>query len=214
MSGQEVAFFEVAGRMLLAVLLGGTIGFQREMKDRPAGLRTHALVALGAALYTAISLYGFPEGSADVSRVAANVAVGIGFIGAGTIIRQGNIVMGLTTAASLWTVAAIGMASAAGYGLMAIVVSVLVLLVLSILKKVELSIGKRLMCTVELSARERVDIKNVIKEYGEIDLIEETYEGGLFLYKFTFSISPKTTLERIHEYFSKEGEVTRIRWER
>ncbi len=101
------------------------IGFEREIREREAGLRTHLLVAVGAALFTIVSAYGFDDilGSSgpsvlvrlDPSRIAAQVVSGIGFLGAGAIIRQGLSVRGLTTAASLWVVAAIGMAAGAGY---------------------------------------------------------------------------------------------------
>jgi putative Mg2+ transporter-C (MgtC) family protein len=110
-------------RLTLACALGAVIGFEREIRDREAGIRTHLLVSLGSALFTIISAYGFHEflaggGSivrADPSRVAAQIVTGIGFLGAGAIIREGLSVRGLTTAATLWVVAAIGMACGAGY---------------------------------------------------------------------------------------------------
>ena len=110
-------------RLSLAAVLGGAIGFERELRDREAGLRTHLLVCLGSALFTIVSAYGFREflvhgGSvvrADPTRIAAQIVSGIGFLGAGAIIRQGLSVRGLTTAATLWLVAAIGMAAGAGY---------------------------------------------------------------------------------------------------
>jgi putative Mg2+ transporter-C (MgtC) family protein len=110
-------------RLVLAAALGGLVGFERELRDREAGIRTHLLVALGAALFTIISAFGFHEflangGSvvrADPSRIAAQIVTGIGFLGAGAIIREGLSVRGLTTAATLWVVAAIGMACGAGY---------------------------------------------------------------------------------------------------
>jgi putative Mg2+ transporter-C (MgtC) family protein len=110
-------------RLLVAALLGGAIGFERELRERQAGLRTHLVVSVGAALFTLVSAYGFREfmvqgGSlvrTDPTRIAAQIVSGIGFLGAGAIIRQGLSVRGLTTAATLWLVAAIGMASGAGY---------------------------------------------------------------------------------------------------
>ena len=94
-------------RLVLAVVFGGVVGWQREARDRPAGLRTHVLVCVGAAVYTLASL-SFGARS-DPARVAAQVATGMGFLGAGTIIRHGNVVRGLTPAASLWAVAASGL---------------------------------------------------------------------------------------------------------
>ena len=110
---------ELVIRLLVATGLGAAIGYQRERAGRPAGLRTHILIALGSALFTVISLFGFIP-TADASRVAAGVVAGIGFIGAGAIFhRNGDIVIGLTTAATIWVVAAIGLACGAGMFLVA-----------------------------------------------------------------------------------------------
>ncbi len=121
-------------RIFVAALLGGLIGLEREYRDKAAGFRTHFLVALGSALFMIISAYGF-EGTLvtdshrlDVSRIAAQVVTGIGFIGAGTIIFQKNMVRGLTTAAGVWVVAAIGLACGAGMYLLATAAAILVLL--------------------------------------------------------------------------------------
>jgi putative Mg2+ transporter-C (MgtC) family protein len=114
-------------RLLIAALIGGLIGFERERAEKPAGFRTHLLVCVGAALFTIASIYGFRYGSYDPSRVAAGIAVGIGFLGAGTILRGGRGIIGLTTAATVWAVAAIGLAVGAGLYLVAIVAAVIVL---------------------------------------------------------------------------------------
>lgn len=122
---------EMILRLLLAVLLGGAIGFEREYKNRPAGLRTHVLVTLGATLIMLISMYGFQGG--DPARLAAQVVSGIGFLGAGTIMRDGVGVRGLTTAASLWVCGGIGLALGNGYYGGAIATTVIVLLALILL---------------------------------------------------------------------------------
>ena len=121
-------------RIFVAALLGGIIGLEREYRAKEAGFRTHFLVALGSALFMIISAYGF-EGALvsdmhrlDVSRIAAHVVTGIGFIGAGTIIFQKNAVRGLTTAAGVWVVAAIGLACGAGMYTLATAASVMVLM--------------------------------------------------------------------------------------
>jgi putative Mg2+ transporter-C (MgtC) family protein len=103
-------------RFLLAVALGAAIGYQRERAGKAAGLRTHILVSSGAALFTLVSIYGFSGAVVDISRVAAGVVVGIGFIGAGVILRgqREKEVAGLTTAATIWITAAIGLAAGAG----------------------------------------------------------------------------------------------------
>jgi len=119
----ELGWPHVLLRLSVAAVLGGAIGMERELRERGAGLRTHLVVCVGSALFTLVSAYGFHEflvngGSlvrTDPTRIAAQIVSGIGFLGAGAIIRQGLSVRGLTTAATLWLVAAIGMASGAGY---------------------------------------------------------------------------------------------------
>ena len=121
---------EMALRLLLAASLGAAIGYQRERAQKPAGLRTHVLIAAGAALFTIASSYGFGI-EADPSRIAAGVVAGIGFIGAGAIIRrEGGIVEGLTTAATIWAVAAIGLAAGAGLYIVSAVTTAVVAIVL------------------------------------------------------------------------------------
>jgi putative Mg2+ transporter-C (MgtC) family protein len=139
----DLPFYEQFGRLLLAAVLGALVGLERERQSRPAGLRTHALVCFGSALAMLVSIYGFndvldtPGISGDPSRIAAQVVSGIGFIGAGTIIAQSRSIRGLTTAASLWTVAAIGLAAGGGMYAAAIAGTGLVLVVLLPLKYIE-----------------------------------------------------------------------------
>jgi putative Mg2+ transporter-C (MgtC) family protein len=117
-------------RLLLAAALGAIIGYQRERAGKPAGLRTHVLICVGAALFTVASLYGFGA-VADPARVAAGIVAGIGFLGAGAIIhREGGLVAGLTTAATIWAVAAVGLAAGAGLYLVSAVTTILILIVL------------------------------------------------------------------------------------
>ncbi len=117
-------------RLLIAAVVGGVIGYEREHAGKAAGLRTLILVCIGAALLTITSIYGFGE-PADPSRIAAGVVVGVGFLGAGTILHgEGGIVAGLTTAATVWTVAAIGLAIGSGLYLVGVVTSVIILVAL------------------------------------------------------------------------------------
>ena len=118
--------------MLAAMAMGGLIGLERELRAKDAGLRTHFLVALGSALFTLVSQYGFGADLKDSSRVAAQVVSGIGFLGAGTIIFQKNVVHGLTTAAGLWVTAAIGLSCGTGMFAVAGATTVLVLLGLEV----------------------------------------------------------------------------------
>ena len=116
-------------RLIIAALIGGLIGFEREHAEKPAGLRTLLLVCVGSALFTIASLYGF-GGSADAARVAAGIVAGIGFLGAGTILRGEGVIRGITTAATIWIVAAIGLAVGAGLYLVGVVSAVITLVVL------------------------------------------------------------------------------------
>jgi len=126
-------FLEIIPRLLLAAALGAGIGYQRERSNKPAGLRTHALICLGSALFTVVSIFGFS--GADTSRVAAAVVTGIGFIGAGVIFRgMHEHVAGLTTAASVWVTAAIGLAAGVGMYLIAFIVAGITVLMLFIPK--------------------------------------------------------------------------------
>lgn len=122
-------------RMLIAAALGAMIGLEREIHEHPAGMRTHLLVSLGSAMFTELSIVAFagspaPNGSlpTDTSRVAAQIVSGIGFLGAGAILKYGTSIRGLTTAASLWTAAAVGMAAGAGEWLIAVVGTSIVLI--------------------------------------------------------------------------------------
>ncbi len=117
----HLGWAEALARLALAAGLGGAIGIERELRDRYAGLRTHLLVSLGSALFTIVSAYawtGFKFGNGvnyDPTRIAAQIVTGIGFLGAGAIMRQGISVHGLTTAATLWMAAAVGMTAATGF---------------------------------------------------------------------------------------------------
>ena len=143
---------EVLGRLALAAALGAAIGFERELREREAGLRTHLLVCLGSALFTIVSAYGFREFltsgdavvRADPTRIAAQIVTGIGFLGAGAIIRQGLSVRGLTTAATLWVAAGIGMAAGAGYYSGAVIATVLTLVALGPLRLLAYPVFERM----------------------------------------------------------------------
>ncbi len=131
----DVGWLDIAVRLLIAAGLTGAIGLERELRDRAAGLRTHMLVGVGSALFTIVSAYGWtafefstPSGVVfDPTRIAAQIVTGIGFLGAGAILRQGLTVRGLTTAASLWIVAAVGMAAGAGFYSAAVIATAIVL---------------------------------------------------------------------------------------
>ena len=138
----DLSFQEELFRILLAAGLGAAVGVERELREHEAGLRTHLLVAVGSALFTLVSAYGFGEFFSqgarpipvDPTRIAAQIVTGIGFLGAGAIIRQGSNVRGLTTAATLWAVAAIGLAAGAGFYSGAVATTVVVIVALGPLR--------------------------------------------------------------------------------
>lgn len=137
-------------RILIASLMGGLIGLEREYRAKEAGFRTHFLVGLGSALFMILSQYGFdslldgsPNVSVDPSRIASQVVTGIGFIGAGIIIFQKNVIRGLTTAAGLWVTSAIGMTCGAGLYMLATATTVLVLICLEVLNVILQRFGTR-----------------------------------------------------------------------
>ena len=126
----DLTWLEALVRIAVAAGLGGVVGLERELDEKAAGLRTHMLVAVGSALFTLVGAYGFsdfPARTVDPTRVAAQVVTGIGFLGAGLIFRQGFTIRGLTTAASLWLVAAIGMAAGAGFWKGAVIATIVAL---------------------------------------------------------------------------------------
>lgn len=167
-------------RIVTAVCLGFTLGFEREITNKCAGLRTHILVCLGACIFTVLSIYGFPAlpvgdfpgyvptGIRDTGRVAAQVVTGIGFIGAGTVLRNGPTVFGLTTAATLFIAAAIGMACGAGmYGvaIFTTIISVAVLTLIRIFEKRVLNKSIKNIRRLKINMHCDNDNVDEIKEY-------------------------------------------------
>lgn len=169
----------ISGQLLLASLLGGFIGLERELHGRPAGFRTHLLVSLGSCLFVAVSihfyrLYGNFSGvgpiGVDPGRVAAQVVAGIGFLGAGAIIKDKASVRGLTTAASLWVAAAVGLACGVGMLALAVLVTALALVSLLFLKKIESRLSRDTYVTVTVWS---VDIE------GQMSRIEQLLQECL-----------------------------------
>lgn len=161
-------------KLTLAALLGGVVGIERENKQRPAGFRTHILVCVGSALVMVTSEYIFQhyqgKTTLDPARLGAQVISGIGFLGAGTIIREGMSVKGLTTAASLWAVACIGLAAGIGFYAGAVYGTVLIYLTLFLLRKLEGSLRKKVPLSVILKAENNPaklgEIWALLNKYG------------------------------------------------
>ena len=129
-------------RLLLATALGAAVGLEREYRQKPAGLRTNILIAVGSALFTLLSIE-MTKGVGDTSRVAGQIVTGIGFLGGGAIVRSGDAIHGMTTAATIWVNAAIGVAAGMGQFALATVVTALTLVVLVVLPPIETYFEKR-----------------------------------------------------------------------
>ena len=212
----EATYFEITVRLSLALILGGAIGIEREYRAKEAGFRTHFLVALGSALFCIVSQYGFGIDLKDSSRVAAQVVSGIGFLGAGTIIFQKNVVRGLTTAAGLWVTAAIGLACGTGMYVAAAVATAMVMLGLEVLHAL---IPQHGVTTVELSfaapTKESVwlfinRIKHVGGEVQSYELRDRHTSNGEFI-EANIQLKMKrdeTSNNRIIDYLREFTDVT------
>ena len=186
---------QFAIRLLVAVLLGALIGYERELRAKNAGVRTHIMVSLGAALFMIISQYGFPDAAKfDAARIAAGVVTGIGFIGGGIIMKKKHV-SGLTTAASLWVTGAVGLSAGCGMFEVAGLCTVLVLLCLEALNLYSFRLGGKDMAAV-LSAADVKTLTGAIEKLGKvvkdysIRRNGEAYEAELVLYvpkKMSFS---------------------------
>lgn len=165
--------WELILRLFLGGVMGGLIGLEREFRAKEAGTRTHFIVALGSALFMIISQYAF-DGRFDTSRVAAQVVSGIGFIGAGVIIFQKNVVRGITTAAGMWVSAAIGLACGAGMFPIALAATLLTLLCLEMLHFFHLRYGEKVV-EMTLSSTENKDLLSVMAILRDSGADVETY---------------------------------------
>jgi putative Mg2+ transporter-C (MgtC) family protein len=217
---------EILLRLALAAVLGGAIGVERELRDRYAGLRTHLLVSLGACVFTLVSVYAWSgvfdgEVSYDPTRIAAQVVTGVGFLGAGAIIRQGVTVHGLTTAATLWVAAALGMTAAAGFYSAAIIATLLTLIVLWPLRIVERRYIARIRggsthLLIEMAqAASVVPVLNYLESREvQLDSVQVRDEAERRTVAVEFELSHGVrTVEIVNELLALEG-VTGARWTR
>ena len=206
---------DITLRLAVAMLLGGVIGFEREYRAKDAGFRTHFLVALGSALFCIVSQYGFGFELKDSSRVAAQVVSGIGFLGAGTIIFQKNVVRGLTTAAGLWVTAAIGLACGTGMYLPAIVTTLMVLIGLEILSVVIPRVSTSVVI-LSFSATSQESVKKAVREVRRncLDIISyelkerKTSQGVIFETNLSMKVKRDNRNEQLIEYLNEFDDVT------
>lgn len=204
--------YEVVIRLLLAILIGGLIGYEREFKNRPAGFRTHILVCIGACVISMIQLYDVQKTvqlilaqpqlasalKADIGRIGAQVVSGVGFLGAGTIIHEKGSIKGLTTAASLWVVACIGLAIGLGYYYLSILAAIAVAICLVTLKKFESRfLEKSSIIKIQIEYLDKKEMVQKVDSYFEDKnvkikniefLLEEELEGEFAYMKSLYTI--------------------------
>jgi putative Mg2+ transporter-C (MgtC) family protein len=214
-------------RLVLAAALGGAVGVERELRDREAGLRTHLLVSLGSALFTIVSAYGFHaflnSGAsvvrADPTRIAAQIVTGIGFLGAGAIIRQGFSVRGLTTAATLWVVAAIGLAVGAGYYGGALITTAVVLVALWPLRILAYQMlhrfrpdDGRLLVELPIGESPGGVIDEVERAGARVQAIEVSQEGDRRRLQLDVTLPPGTRIPSLVARVADVAHVAEVRW--
>ena len=181
-------------RLIIAGLLGGLVGLERELRAKEAGVRTHFVVALGSALFMIISQFAFGERTHDAARVAAQVVSGIGFIGAGVIIFQKNVVRGVTTAAGLWVVAAIGLACGAGMYTIAAAASILTVICLEAMHFLHLHYSERAV-VLTAGCEEAEELESILKRLGESGISIESYSIRDGRASFCLRLTQKSYLE-------------------
>jgi putative Mg2+ transporter-C (MgtC) family protein len=210
---------ELLGRLLLAAVLGGAIGAERELNDQAAGLRTHMLLTIGACLFTLVSAYGF-GGSTDPSRLAAQVVTGIGFLGGGAIVRHGLTVKGLTTAASIWATASVGVAVGAGQYVLAVGGAVLVSVTLLGLRRVDALLQRWGVSREELvlATRPGFDVQQIVEavrgERLEVRGLERQEGDGEDRIVLVVKLRPRYRPERLLDVLRRLDGVRQIEWER
>ncbi|MCX7597458.1 MAG: MgtC/SapB family protein [Armatimonadetes bacterium] len=187
-------------RLMVALILGAVVGLERELHGRPAGVRTHGLVCLGSALFTMLSV-GLGQGPADPGRVAAGIVTGIGFLGAGTIMRHGSFVQGLTTAASIWVAAAIGMACGLAWYPVAIIAAAVSFFTLAVVRP----IAHRLRPSgraVAMQVRFQGDV------VGLPGLVEHLHSLGAIVHNLDFHPGVRGQTDRVALSFSLPPHIT------
>lgn len=221
LNDQADFYIVVILRLLAACLLGGVIGFEREHVHRPAGLRTHILVCVGSALVMITSEFIYYHYSShvnvDPARLGAQVISGIGFLGAGTIIKEGISVKGLTTAASLWAVSCVGIAVGIGFYSGAIIATIIIFLILVVIKKTQGKISTqkstRLFIHTQIKKGEVNELSRIIQEMGvgikKTDFLSSERDGEMVL-RFTLDISHSISMAELIEAILCHEPVRRV----
>ena len=223
----EIDSWEILLRLVLAAGLAGAIGAERELREREAGFRTHMLVGVGAALFTLVSAYAWSDWAFstenglvfDPTRIAAQIVTGVGFLGAGAIIRQGFSVRGLTTAAGLWVVAAIGMAAGAGYYSAAAITTGVVLVGLGPLRWFEggflsrMRRGGRILEVDMLRERPISNVLGVVEgRRARVNRVEFEDEENRRQVRIELDVPLGAAEARLVDELASLDEVTAVRW--
>ena len=222
MIGVHLSLLDIVIRVVVAAVLGALIGLDRELSDQPAGLRTHILVTLGSMLFTITGAYVFSAGDkVDPTRVAAQVVTGIGFLGAGAILRQGVSVRGLTTAAGLWVTAAVGMAVGFGFWTGAVVVTVVTVISLFGLKRLERRMlqpfkpGRYTFIIETMTGLKLSDVTQKIEEEGcRVDSVRDFHEDNVRQLELILRLPPRVKPEHVSNALASLQGVTRVHWSR
>lgn len=212
-----MSILEVTLKLLLAVALGGLIGVERETNQKPAGFRTNILICLGATMMMVLSrlvLEGKEGSSGDLMRMAAGVITGIGFIGAGTIIQARGMIIGLTTAATLWAVAGLGLIIGAGYYVIAIIFTATIALTLVIFRQFEDFSLRKDAYRYSLKSKSKDTLNNIKKlalhEGIRFKEIKQKKEDNIFIIQFTFP-STEEKEQKFYQTLSNLKEIVELK---
>ncbi len=210
-------------KIIVMLILGGFIGWERERHGRPAGFRTHILVGIGSTLLMIVStsmVAQYPDSNVDPGRIAAQVVSGIGFLGAGTIIMQGFSVKGLTTAASLWVTAAIGLAVGAGYYILSLITTVIVFVTLFFLSNLDFKIyrenKKKLICITEYAGEVVADITSLLTlnniNINKVNIEKDQINKQLKI-EFVLNVDRSKDIQKVNPGLLDIDGLKKISWE-
>lgn len=214
---------EIFVRLAFAGLCGAVIGLERSIRRKDAGIKTHIILALGAALFMIVSQYGFTtlplssEYSADASRIASNIVTGVSFLCAGVIFVRGASVKGLTTATGIWTTAGIGMAAGAGMYGITLFATLLILIIQILLNKVSIKIETHYSLEIELKNPDNVPLDEIVKEIsdsvkGSPNSIKMHKNGDETIYKLNFNIVHTIKETEVIEALYQNKNVINVSW--
>lgn len=210
-------------RLLFACFCGGLIGLERSLRRKDAGIKTHIILALGAALFMIVSQYGFgnlplsPEYRADASRIASNIVTGVSFLCAGVIFVRGASVKGLTTATGIWTCAGIGMAAGAGMYAITLLATILILIIQLLLANLSAKIETHYSVEIELSLPKEKSVDEIIKEISSVTQsnphsIKLSKADECNVYKIHFNIRHTVNERELIQTLSEKEHVTNVSW--